>query len=101
MDGEAVRLNPCSIVLSHLNKAQILAKKKTGRKLCNYDSDDGENTITVRGVSMRNYRDCDGDKKKILSKCVTIGEVMVDRTSDLRHTRIKINKLAEDTYTWG
>ena len=96
MDGEAVRLNPCSITLSHLNEALILAKKKTGRKLCNYDSDDGENTKTVRGVSMRNYRDCDGDKEKILSKCVTIGEVMVDRSSDLRHTRIKINKLAED-----
>ena len=91
-----MRLNPCSIVLSHLNKARILAKKKTGRKLCNYDSDDRENAMTVRRLSMRQYRDCDGDKEKILRKCVTIGEVMVDKTSDLRHTRTKINKLAED-----
>ena len=96
VDGEAVRLNPCTIVLSHLNKARILAKKKTGRKLCHYDSDDGEKTMNVRAVSMRNYRDCDGDKERILRKCINIGEVRVDRASDLRHTRNNINKLVED-----
>ena len=55
VDGEAVRLNPCTIVLSHLNKAKILAKKKKGRKFCGHESEDVMCSVTVGALSINDY----------------------------------------------
>ena len=68
VDGEAVRLNPCTIEITHLNKveiendksgtsyikARILAKKKARRKMCeqvkNQRSNQWENVNSGRGT---------------------------------------------------
>ena len=55
VDGEAVRLNPCTVNLSHLNKAKILAKKKSGRKIYTHDTDDIIGDILVKMISMQDY----------------------------------------------
>ena len=96
VDGEAVRLNPCTIELSHLNKAKILAKKKSGRKICNYENDEQEIPVEVSVVSMTAYEEDKGDKAKLMDKSIKIGTIILNRASDLRHVRLKVNKLTED-----
>ena len=91
-----MRLNPCTIELSHLNKARILAKKKSGRKLCNTESDDVMTSLNVLVTTIKNYEECSGVKEQLLNKCINIGSITVDRTCDLRHVRPKINKFGED-----
>ena len=75
VDGEAVRLNPCTVrlssivivmvigyndyhqvVLSHLNKARILAKRKAGRKLCHSDSEEAVTHVRVLATSLAQYQ---------------------------------------------
>ena len=96
VDGEAVRLNPCTVNLSHLNKAKILAKKKSGRKIYTHDTDDIIGDILVKMISMQDYLQSGGEKEKVQSRSVTVGTLELDRSTDLRHIRTKVNKFNDD-----
>ena len=85
MDGEAVRLNPCTIELSHLNKARILAKKKSGRKLCNTESDEVMTSLTVMVTTIKNYEECSGVKEQLLNKCINIGSINIGKPETVGH----------------
>ena len=91
-----MRLNPCTIILSHLNKARILAKKKTGRKLCQSDYSDVTMNLTIMSSSFNVYKECAGVKDDLKKQSVKIGCLQVDRDKDLRHIRNKINAMLDD-----
>ena len=44
------------MVLSHLNKARILAKRKAGRKLCHSDSEEAVTHVRVLATSLAQYQ---------------------------------------------
>ena len=44
------------VVLSHLNKARILAKRKAGRKLCHSDSEEAVTHVRVLATSLAQYQ---------------------------------------------
>ena len=43
-------------MLSHLNKARILAKRKAGRKLCHSDSEEAVTHVRVLATSLAQYQ---------------------------------------------
>ena len=96
VDGEAVRLNPATIKLGHLNKAKILAKKKSGRKIYTNETEDMIGSVAVKMISRPDYLEAEGEKETVQSRSLTVGSLELDRSSDLRHTRTRLNKLNDD-----
>ena len=87
VDGEAVRLNPCTIEISHLNKARILAKKKARRKICDLgdeqvmvvESTMQEVAVDVCVVPLHLYKELSSDKDKLMESSITVGALILDR----------------------
>jgi len=96
IDGEAVRLNPATISLSQLNRAKMLAKRKTGTKtqqgfLVNTPFRLGVSQITMYHYELNHY---DKDKLKILAS--PLGEITTDAAADLEQVRTLVSRLQEN-----
>jgi len=96
IDGEAVRLNPATIELSLLNRAKMLAKRKSGTKtqqglLVSTPFRLGVSQITMYDYELNHY---DKDKLKLLAK--PLGEITTDVAADLEQLRSLVSRLQEN-----
>ena len=56
-------------------------------------------SVAVMSSSFNVYKSCQGNKDDLGKMSVNMGSLTLDRSSDLRHVRIKINKMLEEIKT--
>ncbi|XP_048526386.1 eye-specific diacylglycerol kinase isoform X2 [Dendroctonus ponderosae] len=92
VDGEACKLKPSIISISHLNKATMLAKRKSG-KVIPPQAALQNMKYTVYKISMPDYEQHHYDKDKLAEAAVSIGPLEMIITADLEQARTLINRL--------
>ncbi|XP_066247871.1 eye-specific diacylglycerol kinase [Euwallacea similis] len=95
VDGEACKLKPSIISISHLNKATMLAKRKSG-KVIPPQAALQNLKYTVHKISMPDYEQHHYDKDKLTEAAINIGSLEIIITSDLEQARTLINRLLEE-----
>ncbi|KAJ8983903.1 hypothetical protein NQ317_006707, partial [Molorchus minor] len=95
VDGEACKLKPSVITLTHLNRATMLAKRKCGKLMPAQTALDNLK-INVHKISMADYEQHHYDKDLLAQAAIGIGNLEVNPISDLEQVRAQINKLMED-----
>ncbi|KAF2362408.1 Diacylglycerol kinase accessory domain [Trinorchestia longiramus] len=94
VDGEACRVNPAIIEISHLNKAPMVTKMKA--------KTNGARTLEqihlkVAKLGMRDYTQHHYDKEKLKLAALPLFELNLDQDSDLQHVREALNKKISDS----
>ncbi|CAB3368103.1 Hypothetical predicted protein [Cloeon dipterum] len=95
VDGEAARLNPSIITMTHLNKASMLAKRR-GRKGNSQQTALEQLKVTVKKICMSDYEQHHYDKDVLTQRATTLGTIDVSPSADLEQVRQMIVKLQED-----
>ncbi|XP_059484693.1 eye-specific diacylglycerol kinase-like isoform X7 [Neocloeon triangulifer] len=95
VDGEAARLNPSIITMTHLNKASMLAKRR-GRKGNSQQTTLEQLKVTVKKICMSDYEQHHYDKDVLTQRATTLGTIDVSPSADLEQVRQMIIKLQED-----
>ncbi|XP_018574784.1 eye-specific diacylglycerol kinase isoform X2 [Anoplophora glabripennis] len=95
VDGEACKLLPSIVTLTHLNKAPMLAKRKCGKLIPTQTALDNLK-INVHRISMSEYEQHHYDKDLLAQAAINIGKIEVNPISDLEQVRAQINKLIEE-----
>ncbi|XP_050297175.1 eye-specific diacylglycerol kinase isoform X3 [Anthonomus grandis grandis] len=95
VDGEACKLKPSIISISHLNKATMLAKRKSGKVI---PPQAALQTLkyNVFKLSMPDYEQHHYDKDKLAEVALQIGSLEMIITADLEQARTLINQILED-----
>ncbi|XP_026687805.1 eye-specific diacylglycerol kinase-like [Diaphorina citri] len=96
VDGEACRVNPSIILLNHLNKAPMLAKRK-GCKVSAQPATLEPMKLSVQKISMFDYEQNHYDKNLLRQKATCLGEIEVSPVIDLEQVRKMVNKLQEES----
>ena len=99
IDGEAVRINPCTIELSFLNQANMLAKKKKGR-VSNRIEDAGEARVNICKINMVDYESHCFDKNTLQEISVKVGQVVVDYKTELSDIRQAVKEVYSTKNDW-
>ncbi|CAG9827847.1 unnamed protein product [Diabrotica balteata] len=95
VDGEACKLGPSIITLSHLNKAPMLAKRKFGKPVPIQTALDNLN-VGVNKLTMSDYEQHHYDKDLLAQAAINIGKIEVSPGSDLEQVRAMINTMLEE-----
>ncbi|CAG9765348.1 unnamed protein product [Ceutorhynchus assimilis] len=95
VDGEACKLKPSVINLSHLNKATMLAKRKSG-KVIPPQAALQNLKYAVYKISMPDYEQHHYDKDKLAEAAINVGSLEIIITADLEQARTPINKILEE-----
>ncbi|XP_076260554.1 retinal degeneration A isoform X2 [Rhynchophorus ferrugineus] len=95
VDGEACKLKPSVVTLTHLNKAPMLAKRKCGKVMPPQAALENLK-ISVHKISMSDYEQHHYEKELLAQAAVTVGTIEVNPTVDLEHVRGIINNIIED-----
>ncbi|CAH1154987.1 unnamed protein product, partial [Phaedon cochleariae] len=95
VDGEACKLAPSIITLSHLNKAAMLAKQKHGKAAPAQATLD-DLAFEVFKLAMADYEQHHNDKDLLVQAAINIGKIEVNPGSDLEQVRVMINRLLEE-----
>ncbi|CAH2003450.1 unnamed protein product [Acanthoscelides obtectus] len=95
VDGEACRLAPSIITLTHLNKAPMLIKRKGGKLTPTQTALDNLK-ITVHRISMADYEQHHDEKDLLAQSAINVGQIEVNPATDLEQVRNIINKLIEE-----
>ncbi|XP_076064042.1 retinal degeneration A isoform X3 [Oratosquilla oratoria] len=98
VDGEACRVNPSIIELSHLNKACMVTKKKAKS---NQTPHLEQLRLQVSRITMYDYEQHHYDREKLRSASAPLGLIMIDQDADLEQVRKHINRMMEDTANKG
>lgn len=94
VDGEACRLNPSIIHLTHLNKASMVTKKKAKSVPTQHLE---QLRLQVSRITMFDYEQHHYDKEKLRSASFPLGIIMIDQDADLEQVRKHINRMMEET----
>ncbi|CAG9863768.1 unnamed protein product [Phyllotreta striolata] len=95
VDGEACKLAPSVIKMSHLNKAPMLAKRKHGTAIRVQTELDNLN-LGVFKLTMSDYEQHHYDKDLLTQAAINIGRIEVNPVSDLEQVRVMINAMLEE-----
>ncbi|XP_074039170.1 retinal degeneration A isoform X2 [Leptinotarsa decemlineata] len=95
VDGEACKLTPSVITLTHLNKAPMLAKRKYGKSIPTQTALDNLK-LNVHKLTMADYEQLHNDKDLLAQAAINIGRIEVNPVSDLEQVRAMINKILEE-----
>nr|XP_045595671.1 eye-specific diacylglycerol kinase-like isoform X3 [Procambarus clarkii] len=98
VDGEAARVNPSIIELTHLNKASMVTKKKAKSVTMPHLE---QLRLQVSRITMYDYEQHHYDKEKLRSASSSIGVIMSDQDADLEQVRKHINRMMEDASNKG
>ncbi|XP_050694197.1 eye-specific diacylglycerol kinase-like isoform X2 [Eriocheir sinensis] len=94
VDGEAARVNPSIIELTHLNKASMVTKKKAKSVTIPHLE---QLRLQVSRITMFDYEQHHYDKEKLRANSTSIGLIMIDQDADLEQVRKHINRMMEET----
>ncbi|KAK3882702.1 hypothetical protein Pcinc_012911 [Petrolisthes cinctipes] len=94
VDGEAARVNPSIIELTHLNKASMVTKKKAKSVTIPHLE---QLRLQVSRITMFDYEQHHYDKEKLRSASSSLGMIMIDQDADLEQVRKHINRMIEET----
>ncbi|XP_060524933.1 eye-specific diacylglycerol kinase-like isoform X2 [Cylas formicarius] len=100
VDGEACKLKPSIITLTHLNKANMLAKRKFGKFIPPQAALDNLK-ITVNKINMSDYEQHHYDKDLLTQAAIAIGTIEVNPIADLEQVRAIINRLIQDNQEYN
>ncbi|XP_069978363.1 diacylglycerol kinase zeta isoform X14 [Penaeus vannamei] len=98
VDGEACRVNPSIIELTHLNKASMVTKKKAKTVQMPHLE---QLRLQVSRITMFDYEQHHYDKEKLRQASSPLGLIMIDQDADLEQVRKHINRMMEETANKG
>ncbi|XP_047476700.1 eye-specific diacylglycerol kinase-like [Penaeus chinensis] len=98
VDGEACRVNPSIIEISHLNKASMVTKKKAKTVQMPHLE---QLRLQVSRITMFDYEQHHYDKEKLRQASSPLGLIMIDQDADLEQVRKHINRMMEETANKG
>uniref|UniRef100_A0A6A7FXB6 Diacylglycerol kinase n=4 Tax=Hirondellea gigas TaxID=1518452 RepID=A0A6A7FXB6_9CRUS len=94
VDGEACRVNPSIIEISHLNKAPMITKMKA--KTNTYYTTLEKVHLKVAKLAMKDYTLHHYDKEKLRMAALLLFNLDMNQDSDLEHVRSEINKRVDE-----
>ncbi|XP_043232482.1 diacylglycerol kinase zeta-like isoform X1 [Amphibalanus amphitrite] len=95
VDGEACRVNPSIITVSHLNRARMICKRR-GEKTVLTDTPQEQLRIRINRITMSDYEQYHYDKETLMQHSMPLGVILVDHDSDLEQVRRHINRMQEE-----
>ncbi|XP_037074296.1 eye-specific diacylglycerol kinase-like [Pollicipes pollicipes] len=96
VDGEACRVNPSIITVSHLNRARMICKRR-GEKSSSANTQQDQLRMRINRITMSDYEQYHYDKETLMQHSTPLGVIMVDHDSDLEQVRRHINRLEEES----
>lgn len=96
VDGEACRVNPSIITISHLNCARMIAKR-SGRQCVTPECRNEETVLDVFRISLADYDQFHNDSEQLVKYAVPLGKITLVEDSDLEQTRKYIERLVEES----
>jgi len=95
VDGEACRVNPSVITISHLNRARMICKRRGERMPCP-DPTVEQLRVRINKITMSDYEQYHYDKETLMQTSLRLGVLKVQPHADLEHLRRQINQLEEE-----